>query len=113
MLAELQRLPCDSAVVRSGPEVMFHEGSTKVSPGFHEVLRGLRGGASTKQSTACCWGYHLSLLFFRVLCEPFQQLLRSDIGKAPRLYTPRVTRLYTLELGGIRLLAESMCAHVI
>ena len=29
-----------SGVVRGGPEVRFHEGSTRVSPGFHEVLRG-------------------------------------------------------------------------
>ena len=31
---------------------------------FHEVLRGLgvvRACASTKKSTACCWGHHLSL----------------------------------------------------
>ena len=71
-------------MVRGGPEVRFHEGSTKnprglhqgstrvppgfhqgstrVPPGFHEgstrVPRGLhevlRGGASTKESTACC-----------------------------------------------------------
>ena len=42
--------------------VRFHDqGSTRVPPGFHEVLRGLRGGASTKKRTACCWGYHLSL----------------------------------------------------
>ena len=40
-----------------------HQGSTKVLPGFHEVLRGLRGDASTKKRTACCWGYHLSLFF--------------------------------------------------
>ena len=46
-----------SGVVRGGPEVRFHEGSTRV-----EVLRGLRGCASTEKSTACCWGYyHLSL----------------------------------------------------
>ena len=50
-----------SGVVRGGPEVRFHQGSTRVPPGFHEVLRGLRGGASTKKSTDCCWGYHLSL----------------------------------------------------
>ena len=61
-------------VVRGGAEVRFHEGSTRVPPGFHqgptrvppgfdEVLRGLRGGASTKKSTACCWAYHLSLFF--------------------------------------------------
>ena len=56
-----------SGVVRGGPEGRFHQGSTRVprgfhegSTGFHEVLRGLRGGASTKKSTAC-WGYHLSL----------------------------------------------------
>ena len=42
----------------------FHQGSTRVPPGFHEVLQGLQGGASTKKSTACCWGYELSLLFF-------------------------------------------------
>ena len=64
-----------SGVVRGGPEVRgfhegstrvppgFHQGSTRVPPGFHKVLRGLRGGASTKKSTACCWGYHLSLFF--------------------------------------------------
>ena len=49
-------------VVRGGPKVRFHEGSTRVPPGFHQVLRGLRGDASTKKSTAYCWGYHLSLL---------------------------------------------------
>ena len=38
-----------SRVVRGGPEVRFHEGST-VPPAFHEVL-------------ACCWGYHLSLFY--------------------------------------------------
>ena len=37
-----------SGVVRGGPEVRFHEGSTRDPPWFHEVLRGLRGGASTK-----------------------------------------------------------------
>ena len=59
-----------SGVVRGGPEVRFHEGFTRVPRGFHEVLRGLLGGASTKKSTACCWGYHLSLFrgsFFVVL----------------------------------------------
>ena len=49
-----------SGVVRG----RFHEGSTRVSPGFHEVLRGLQGGASTKKITACCWGYRLSFFFF-------------------------------------------------
>ena len=44
-----------------GPEVRFHEDSTRVAPGFHEGLRGLRGGASTKKSTACCFSF---LLFF-------------------------------------------------
>ena len=39
-------------VVQGGPQVRFHEGSSRVPPGFHEVLRGLRGGASTKRSTA-------------------------------------------------------------
>ena len=42
----------------------FHQGSTRVPPGFHQgstgVLQGLRGVVSTKKSTACCWGYHLS-----------------------------------------------------
>ena len=28
-----------SGVVRGGPEVRFHEGSTRVPRGFHEVLR--------------------------------------------------------------------------
>ena len=53
-----------SGVVRGGPDVRFHEGSTRVPPGFHEGST-LRGGASTKKSTACCWGYHPS--FFLVL----------------------------------------------
>ena len=47
-----------SGVVRGGPEVRFHEGSTRLPPqfhrrvplGFHKVLRGLRGGASTKRA---------------------------------------------------------------
>ena len=66
-----------SGVVR-GPEVRFREGSTKVPPGFHQgstrvhtrVPLGFHQGStaadgeSTKKSTACCWGYHLSLLFF-------------------------------------------------
>ena len=43
-----------SGVVQGGPEERFHEGSTRVPrgfhegstrvPGFHQVLRGLRGG---------------------------------------------------------------------
>ena len=42
--------------VRGGfPEVRFHEGSTR----FCEDR--MLPGASTKKSTACCWGYHLSL----------------------------------------------------
>ena len=61
----------DSGVVRGDPEVRFHQGSTRVPPGFHEgatrvppkVLRGLRGAASTKKSTACCWGCHLRFFF--------------------------------------------------
>ena len=48
--------------------------STRVPPGFHEVLRGLRGGASTKHSTACCWGYHLSLF----ICVLMSLTLRPD-----------------------------------
>ena len=52
-----------SGVVRSGPEVRFHEGSTVVPPGFHEGSTRFCG-ASTQKSTACCWGYHLSILFF-------------------------------------------------
>ena len=62
-------------MVRGSPEVRFHQGSTRVPPGFHQgctrvppgflqgftrVPRGLQGGASTKKSTASCWGYHLS-----------------------------------------------------
>ena len=67
----------------------FHQRSTKVppstrvTPGFHQFHQGstrdsrvprcsggLRGGASTEKSTekstACCWGYHLSLFYFFV-----------------------------------------------
>ena len=33
-----------SGVVRGDREVRFHEGSTRVPPEFHLVLRGLRGG---------------------------------------------------------------------
>ena len=57
-----------SWMVRGSPEVRFHEGFTRVPPGFHEVLRGLRGGAKTKKSTARCWGYHLSLFSVRDAC---------------------------------------------
>ena len=38
-----------SGVVGGGPEVRFQQGSTRVPRGFHEVLRGLRGSASTKE----------------------------------------------------------------
>ena len=55
-----------SGVVRGGPAVRFHEGSTRVPPAFHEVLRGLRGGASTKKSPHAVgditWAYFLSVL---------------------------------------------------
>ena len=46
-----------------GVSAQIAPGSARV-PGFHEVLRRLRDGASTKKSTACCWGYHLSLVFW-------------------------------------------------
>ena len=49
------------AVVRGGPEVRFHEGCTRVQRGFNEVLQGLWGAASTKKSTACCWGAYFSV----------------------------------------------------
>ena len=52
-----------SGVVRGGAEVRFHEGSIRVPAGFREVSRGLRGGASTKKSTARCRGYQLSLCY--------------------------------------------------
>ena len=54
-------------MVRGGLEVRFHEGFTRVPREFHDVLRRLQGGASTKKSTVCCWGFHLSLLFFVVV----------------------------------------------
>ena len=38
-----------SGVVPDGPEVRFHERSTRVPSGFREVLRGVRGGARTKE----------------------------------------------------------------
>ena len=76
-----------SRVVRGGPEVRFHEGSTRVPrgfhqgsrrvlSGFHEVLRGLRGGASAKKSTAC-WGYHLRLFFFNPTKKGSQRKARQ------------------------------------
>ena len=54
--------PENSEVLLPGVSSETDQGSTRVPPGFHEVLR---GGASTKKSTACCWGYHLSFFFFR------------------------------------------------
>ena len=41
-----------SGVLRGGPEVRFHQGSAKVPRGS-----AMRGGASTKKSTECCWNY--------------------------------------------------------
>ena len=66
-----------SGVVWGGPEVRFQEGSTSVPPAFHKVLRWLRGGASTKKSTACCWGYHLSLCFvsYKMASKPTKLML--------------------------------------
>ena len=43
-------------MVRGGPEVRF-----RVRPGFQG------SAASTKKSTACCWGYHLSFFFLGVM----------------------------------------------
>ena len=39
-----------SGVVGGGPEVRFHEGSSRVPRGFHEVLRGLREGRALKRA---------------------------------------------------------------
>ena len=41
-----------SGVVRGGPEVRFHEGSTRVPPGFHQVPRGCHEG-STRFCEGC------------------------------------------------------------
>ena len=41
-----------SGVVPDGPEVRFHEGSTRVPR-----------GSARGESTACCWGCHLNLFF--------------------------------------------------
>ena len=59
------------------------QGSMRVPPQFHEVLRGLRGGATAKKGTACCWEYHLSFFFFCgggagcALVEPLDGFKRS------------------------------------
>ena len=55
-----------SGVVRGGPEARFHEGCTRLAPGFHEVLRGLRGGASTKKEHCMLLGMSPELLCFRL-----------------------------------------------
>ena len=69
----------------------FYQGSTRVPRGFHEVLRGLRGGASTKRGLHAVGGYHLSLFFFcpgsttssqQVLGSPPASLKRSTVHMA-------------------------------
>ena len=67
-------------MVRSGPEVRFHEGSTRVPPGFHQ-------GGSIK-STACCWGYHLSLFWSSAYPEAARKL---PIFRDPQLEVTRRT----------------------
>ena len=52
-----------SGVVRGSPEVRLYKGSTRVPPRFHESSTRLCEGCGEK-STACCWGYHLSLFQF-------------------------------------------------
>ena len=92
-----------SGVVRGGPEVRFHEGSTEfhqgstrvppglhqgstsVPRGFHEVLRGLQGGASTKKSTACCWGCHLRLFYPTYGLQPVAKGVQSPESNSPSL----------------------------
>ena len=81
-----------SGVVRGGPEVRFHQGSTRVPRRFHEVLRGLRGGASTEKS----WGYDLSLFFNKPLVDSWQtyrNLERNLRGEYPPMNLPRIMRI--------------------
>ena len=69
-------------MVRGGPEVRFHEGSTRVPPWFHRFHQGSTrcchgcGVVRTKKSTACCWGYHLVFFQSIFLCrmEPLRFL---------------------------------------
>ena len=46
---------------KGSTRVRLHKGSTRVTPGFHQVPRGLWGGASTTNKSTACWGYHQSL----------------------------------------------------
>ena len=39
-----------SGVVRGGPQLRFHEGSTRVPPEFHQVLRVVRGGLGSTRA---------------------------------------------------------------
>ena len=66
--------------------------STRVPPGFHEVLRGLRSGASTKKS-ACCWGYHLSSFFFLPLFRWVQRETKRTTTRICR--SPYLTHTHT------------------
>ena len=55
----------------------FHQGSTRVPPGvppgvpprFHEGSARAVGGASTRKSTACCWGISPELIYI-VVSDP-------------------------------------------
>ena len=64
-----------SGVVRGSPEVRFHQGSTRVPPGFHQgSTRFYKGGVvrALKKSTACCWGISPELILSILVGEPSQ-----------------------------------------
>ena len=57
----------------------------KSLPGFHEILRGLRDGASTKKNTACCW--QAWQLTFEPSWAPARNSLDDDAGSMRRART--------------------------
>ena len=79
----------------------FHQGFTR----FHEVLRGLRGGASTKTSTACCWGYHLRLFCFLGL-DPVKMVILLLVSFKKRYSQKKTPRNFLAE---IRTPAKKLC----
>ena len=81
--------------------------------GFHEVLQGLRDGVSTKKSTACCWGYHLSLFLFlfRCVCGP-QKTMHPCTALAVRQgFDPNGRRALEVRPGALRAELQRLPRH--
>ena len=67
-------------MVRGGPEARFHEGSTRLPPGFHEVLQGLGVVRALKRAPHVVGDITQAYLLFSSLLTPVFVLKRGILG---------------------------------